>query len=68
MVSAGDAAVEVRLSASGAAYRQYLEIGTETDTLRFAMPTLRPGDSHRDLGVALARLTLRRLPDDGGTP
>ena len=68
VVSAGDAAVEVRLSASGAAYRQQLDIGTETDTLRFAMPTLRPGDSHRDLGVALARLTLRRLPDDGGTP
>lgn len=68
VVSAGDATVEVRLSASGAAYRQYLDIGTETDTLRFAMPTLRPGDSHRDMGVALARLTLRRLPDGGAAP
>jgi hypothetical protein len=64
-ISAGGPAVEIHLSDAGRTYRQYIDIDKETDTIRFSMPTVRPASSHRDLGVALGRLKIRKVSGAG---
>jgi hypothetical protein len=63
-VSLGDASAEVEMTDRGADYVLDLELKGASDRVRFQSDIVHPESSHRNLGVALARMQIERISDN----
>jgi hypothetical protein len=61
-VALGDASAEVEMADQGAEYTLDLDLKQGSDRVRFYSDIVHPASSHRNLGVALARIQMERIP------
>lgn len=59
-ITLGDGVAELEMTGTGADYQIDLESTHPSDRIKFSIPPIRPDDSARDLGVAIARMEISR--------